>query len=955
MNPTDPERTDGCAGVEELALYVVGRLPGPERDALEAHMARCERCRRAVSALAATELDSTSADRRAGTPPGGASEVGRFVLTRHLGRGAMGDVWAARDPELGREVALKFLGMNADALTAQATDRMRREAQAMARLNHPNAVTIYELCEADGQLFCAMELVAGVTLRSWLGAPRSWTEVIDVALGAGRGLAAAHAAGLVHRDVKPDNILIDDEGRARVSDFGVAKLVGLDEAPGPVDQRGGVDQPVRGVTQTGALIGTPAYMAPEQLDCREVDAQSDQFSFCVTFWEALFGERPFPAGDLAALIARVHAGPRPPEDRRGAPRALVRCLLRGLAVDPAARWPSMEALVGELERVRARPRRRRMAMIGAGAVAAVLGGSVALALWVVKASDEGDVRGAAQSRIGRAWGAEQQKALAAHLRASGHPAAAGVLAVLNRSLDQYRDSWIRMRVDAWAATHARGEQDQELLERRLACLDRLADQLGALVSELGTLPREEIPDAPAAVAELLPVAICADRDRLMAMVAPSESASAHAAENDLARSMALIVAGRHEEAVARAQALLARIEDDPRERALTAYTLYALGVAQAYGGAPEAETTLRRAIETAAAARDHFLVARAWNRLILYLGETRRRPDEALALAPAASAAIDQAGADPVQRADLRIALASAEHQRGSLPAARDHFAAALSGYRAAAATDVRQEMRVTQTEAALGGILIKLGELDAARTLLDGSLRQLRQTYGKLHPNVATTLQNLAVIAQLEKNYPEAEKAGRQALEVARAVLPPGDVTTLQIHRSLAISLRAQQRFADARVELEASRAELTRSKTPDPLELARTDLTLCDLEQNAGKDASASRVVEVCRRAAAGVTDAVGADHPLRATALAHLALSLEESAPAEALATYGEALRILAAHPEHAPGVRHQFLAGAARAALAAGRPADGLAWFEKMPEAAAKLPELEARLKKARRRR
>ncbi|HEU5059924.1 MAG TPA: protein kinase, partial [Kofleriaceae bacterium] len=892
MQPTNPERTGGCAAVEELALYVVGRLREPEREALEAHMAACERCRRAVSALAATELGTTGEVGQDGFAPADAGGVvGRFVLTRHLGRGAMGEVWAARDPELGREVALKFLGMNADALTEEASDRMRREAQAMARLNHPNAVTIYELCEADGQLFCAMELVAGVTLRSWLGEPRRWTEVIDIALGAGRGLAAAHAAGLVHRDVKPDNILIDDEGRARVSDFGVAKLVGLDEPAGRVDERGPVDEPVRGATETGALVGTPAYMAPEQLDCREVDARSDQFSFCVTFWEALFGERPFPAGDLAGLIARVRAGPRPPADRRGAPRPLVRALLRGLAVDPAARWPSMDALVGQLERVRARPRRRRMALVGAAAVAAMLAGAVALAVWTVKASGEGDARGAARSRIGRAWGPAQEQALATHLRESGHPAAAGVLAVLVRSLDQYRDGWVRMRVDAWAATHVRGEQDRALLERRLACLDRLADQLGALVGELGALPAEEVPDAPALVADLLPISICADRDRLLSMVAPSQSAPAQAAEADLAAILALTVAGRHEEAVTRAGALLARTENDPRDRAIAAYTLYALGVAQSYGGKPEAEATLRRAIEVAAAARDHYLVARAWNRLILHLGETLRRPDEALALAPAASAAIDQAGADAVQRADLRIALASAEHQRGSLPAARDHFTAALNGYRAAAATDVRHEIRVVQTEAALGGILIKLGELAAARAMLAGSLARLRRTYGDLHPNVASTLQNLAVVAQLEKDWPAAEKSGRQALEVARKVLPPGDVGILQIHRSLALSLRHQKRIAGARAELEAARAEFTRSGAPDPLEVARTDLTLCDLEQNTGADRSSSRTVEVCRRAADGVTRALGADHPLRATALAHLALSREEQAPGEALDLYSE----------------------------------------------------------------
>jgi tetratricopeptide (TPR) repeat protein len=261
----------------------------------------------------------------------------------------------------------------------------------------------------------------------------------------------------------------------------------------------------------------------------------------------------------------------------------------------------------------------------------------------------------------------------------------------------------------------------------------------------------------------------------------------------------------------------------------------------------------------------------------------------------------------------------------------------------------------VVQTEAALGGILIKLGELDAARAMLAGSLARLRRTYGDLHPNVASTLQNLAVVAQLEKDWPAAETSGRQALEVARTVLPPGDAGILQIHRSLALSLRHQKRIADARAELEAARAEFTRSGTPDPLEVARTDLTLCDLEQNAGAGRSSSRTVEVCRRAADGVTLALGADHPLRATALAHLALSREEQAPGEALDLYSEALRILAAHPEHAPGARPEFLAGVARAALAAGRPGEALVWFEKMPEAARKVPELEARLKKARRRR
>src|SRR6185503_8094735 len=207
-----------------------------------------------------------------------ADSVGRFQLTRHLGRGAMGDVWAARDPELDRDVALKFLGMRAQTLSDNSGERMRREAQAMARLSHPNVVAIHELGEVDGQIFCAMQLVDGQNLRSWLRTPRTWRQIAAVMLDAGRGLAAAHRAGLVHRDVKPENILIAGDGRALVSDFGLAKLVALDREGDEEPAAAADTSALSRMTQTGALLGTPAYMSPEQLEGGAVDARSDQFS-----------------------------------------------------------------------------------------------------------------------------------------------------------------------------------------------------------------------------------------------------------------------------------------------------------------------------------------------------------------------------------------------------------------------------------------------------------------------------------------------------------------------------------------------------------------------------------------------------------------------------------------------------------------------------------------------------
>jgi eukaryotic-like serine/threonine-protein kinase len=229
---------------------------------------------------------------------GTGARIGRYVIIEKVGTGAMGVVYGAYDPELDRKIALKLLKPG-QGLKDTAKARLLREAKAIARLAHPNVVAVHDVGVLDDQVFLAMEFIAGGTIKSWLGeTPRTWRQVLDVFIAAGRGLVAAHAAGLVHRDFKPDNVLLDKERRPRVVDFGIARqAAGSDDedAQEPVDddpaatlrEASGNVAPLLTLTKTGTVVGTPAYMAPEQFLGERGDERSDQFSFCVALYEAL--------------------------------------------------------------------------------------------------------------------------------------------------------------------------------------------------------------------------------------------------------------------------------------------------------------------------------------------------------------------------------------------------------------------------------------------------------------------------------------------------------------------------------------------------------------------------------------------------------------------------------------------------------------------------------------------
>ncbi|HSN27165.1 MAG TPA: serine/threonine-protein kinase, partial [Kofleriaceae bacterium] len=316
--------------------------------------------------------DDTVAETPAGAPaPRNLDKpdtIGRYRVERVLGVGGMGTVYAAFDPDLERRVALKLLnaGGGGDELRA----RLLREARAMARLQHPNVVTVYEVGTEAGRDYVAMELVEGETLKAWLEvATREPAAIVAAFVAAGHGLAAAHAAGIVHRDFKPHNVLRRRDGRVMVTDFGLAR--GVEAAP-PVDafeRTADVGSgSLSGLTRTGSVLGTPAYMAPEQWSGKLVGPRADQFSFCVALWEALTGERPFEAATLDELEALVQKGP---PDAAKLPRALREPLVRGLASDPEKRFASMDVLLAALQ-----PRKRSPLLVAGGAALIALAAAI---------------------------------------------------------------------------------------------------------------------------------------------------------------------------------------------------------------------------------------------------------------------------------------------------------------------------------------------------------------------------------------------------------------------------------------------------------------------------------------------------------------------------------------------------------------------------------------------------
>jgi tetratricopeptide (TPR) repeat protein/predicted Ser/Thr protein kinase len=717
--------------------------------------------------------------------------IGRFHVLRRLGTGGMGVVFAGFDVELDRKVAIKLLLTDSHEGSVGHT-RIMREAQAMARLSHPNVVPIYEVGVHARQVFLAMEFVQGQTLAAWLAEhPRAWREILAMYLQAARGLAAAHAAGIVHRDFKPDNALVGADGRLRVLDFGLAARGRRDEQPAVAASSGepamlisALDQ---SVTRVGAVMGTPAYMSPEQAAGAPIDARSDQFSYCVALWEALYGERPFVGESFAELCLRLGEGiPRPPSRHSAAPRWLHRALLRGLRSDPGGRWPAMDALIDELTLGPGRTP-RRLGVAGGLALASALAVGVA---WPGEPAPEPCTGGPA--RLAGVWDDALRAASEQAARASGLPYADEVWTRTSLAIDAYAARWLAGYRDACHA-HERGEQSDALLDLRMRCLDDRREQLAAASALLRDADAKTIERAPQIAAALDAIETCSDGQALAAAVPPPSDPAVRAAvdvvRRTLARSRAVESAGRYKDALALAQEAVAAAAPLKYRPSLAEAEARLGRVLNRTGQFTDAAAHLADAYYLALESGHDEIARDAAIRLVRLHGDRLDDDAQARRWRRDAEAFVARAGADSPAAAPLLNSVGILEVKHGRFEEARAAFERAVA---------LREREKdgnpddLAEVLSSLGATLEALGRYEEAEARLAAALEIRERVFGPDHPNTAMTRGNLANVHAGRGEWDRARIANERTLAVFERAYGPEHVNTAMVYANLGKSLAA-------------------------------------------------------------------------------------------------------------------------------------------------------------------
>ncbi len=756
-------------------------------------------------------LDLKSVGPRRTEPPASAPQrgetVGRYMVVDLLGMGGMGIVYKAFDPVLNRAIALKVLLLSeerrgGDHTIDQRRTRALREAQALAQLTHPNVVSIYDVGTEGDRLFMAMELIEGATLAMYLkNGAHTRPQVLEVLMAAGRGLAAAHQLGIVHRDFKPANVLIGKDGRVRVIDFGLARAGdhAIDE-PGPVSApltttpsltdsdraepktRRRLARPSThdgsseeeellsssanllssDMTQQGLVLGTPMYMAPEQQDGQPLDATADQFSFGVVLWEALYGVRPFEGESVeeVAQNARDHKLRRMAAAQ--VPPWLDAIATRALSPSPKARFGSMDELLAALaddpEQRRARVRAQRWRQLGVALASGVVGLSLFVAWRTHRQASQ--VCSGAEAKLIGVWDAPSKEALRKAFLATGKSFAPHALAGVSATLDRYAAAWTTMHTEACTASSVRHEQSAEILTLRMNCLQHRLGELRATTNVLANADVQVVQKAQEIADRLSSIAGCGDLVALTAPIAPPNDAPTRAKveqlRDELAKAKVLGDAAKFAAGLSVAEAVV--------KEARTIGYLPLQAEAQLRQGIllndlgryEDAVRSMRQAFLDGLASKHSEVMLHASTELVVAISVGMAKLAEAEAWGEIAQAVMKSAPPNPEAESRWHNSMGVLYLNNGKNEQADQHLHRALA---------LREKLTGPGAARAVGSTLLDLGVLadergehEQARQYYERALQLWEKELGGDHPSVASIVNNLGILAWEHGDYKAAE-----------------------------------------------------------------------------------------------------------------------------------------------------------------------------------------------------
>ena len=802
--------------------------------------------------------------------------IGRYVVLGIAGHGGMGVVYRAYDPNLQREVALKLLrGRRSNQAAAEA--RLRREAQAMARVSHPNVLPVYDVGIFEGRVFVAMEFLEGQTLGEWLEhGSRPWSEIVALFVQAARGLAAAHRVGLVHRDFKPANVIIGADGRARVMDFGLARLAGPESsAPSnlgdPAFDVGSVNDLDTQLTAVGSVVGTPRYMAPEQHFAGAIDGRSDQFSFCVALYEALYRVRAFVGENLVELAQRKQEGELAHAHAdAAAPSWVRRVVLRGMAGRSEDRYPTMDALVEALDRDPS-SRRRRLAFAAVGGV--VLTGAIATAAFVVV--NNRPCRDADRKLVG-VWDDDRRASVEQAMKATGVPFADDTWVLVRDDLDVHANRWIEAHDGACAATKIYGEQSEELLDLRMVCLERQRTELAALVDLFTRADAGVVEEAVRAAASLGSPSDCSNTEELLARVRPpSDPAASERIEwiqEQLAHGKALASSGKARDAIGVLEPVAAAARDIGW-RPLEAETIAALADAVGDDGQLTRDRELALEAFGAALAGNASRTAAEVATDIAYIdGYELHRSADAHHWAMIARALVETLGGDVRTESSIDNAEAITYVGEGDYERAQRLVDSSLARLR----SDDPDNPHLAVVSGTLGALLAQRGQYAGARRYLEESITLHEQHFGKHHPRIQLMLSNLAAVAMFEGRYADALTELQSIAATQEELLGADHPDLSNTLNNLANALRMNGRIDEAIATHRRVLAMRERAYGPRSIQVAQTLDNLGVALRKADRLAEAREFITRARDIRAAI---LPADHPDQAASMLMFAEQLAD----------------------------------------------------------------------------